>query len=165
MCDWRTRLPVCDDATQAATVSSPQTAASRRGDPSSSSSSTANTGPRTSGAGPSSYDIESGLPTRASGDAGTSDQIILNDDDSKRGSYVVGQFMQLTSWPPVRMAHPHIRTAAALLDKGWTMATSFLSQHPDFRLTAVAYLILVHLMLWAQLASRHPNCPTIAPAP
>lgn len=64
----------------------------------------------------------------------------------------------LATWPPLRAASPHLRHAAALLDRGCLAGCEVAGARPEVRVGVAGYLLVAHLMLWALLFARHHGC-------
>ncbi len=85
-------------------------------------------------------------------------------DDDDDGGKLVGlgrlpeQYRPLLTWPPMRAAHPHARTAAVWLDRACVLAGQVVVQRPGVRLGAAAYLLLLHLFMLVIVSSRHVPC-------
>ncbi|GAX76655.1 hypothetical protein CEUSTIGMA_g4101.t1 [Chlamydomonas eustigma] len=65
------------------------------------------------------------------------------------------EYLPLTAESYVRTAGPRVRQAAMYLDRGMALAGGLLAQVPGARLGLVAYLVLIHLCLWINMALKH----------
>lgn len=64
----------------------------------------------------------------------------------------------LIAWPPVRQASPHVKQAAAMLDRACLMGGELIGLYPGARVGVAGYLVVVHLVLWALFFMRHRQC-------
>lgn len=104
------------------------------------------------------FDIEAGLPMSEVPNADDHDS---DGEGSPRGK--PDNYKLLTSWQPLRTAHPQVRQAASIVDRLCVAAGGLVSSRPDVRAGLLAYLLVVHLVLWVHMVWTTDCGPVSAP--